>query len=303
MQHEEDEPSAGAVRHPLPVGAGQCVTVRVLLAEGARNLGEVTEARREAALLLCHVLAASDAWLVAHADDAIDAMRADAFRALVTRRAHGEPIAYLTGSRGFHAIDLHVTPDVLIPRPETELLVDLVLQRLPAGGTYRVADLGTGSGAIALALAAARPAWPITATDASPAALAVASANAQRLGLANVSFAESDWCVALGTAPFDLIVSNPPYIAAGDAHLRSGDLRFEPPQALASGADGLDAIRTIVRDAPAHLREGGWLLFEHGFDQGAAARALLSQHGYLGVFTARDVEQRERVSGGRRGVL
>ena len=274
--------------------------VRDLLDEGARALLG-GEARREAALLLRHVLGVSDSWLVAHADESIDPTHVLAFRDLAARRARGEPIAYLTGTRGFHALALQVTPDVLIPRPETELLVDCALQRIPEDTDCAVADLGTGSGAIALAIAKARPRTKVVATDVSGAALAVARANATRLALRNVDFAQGDWCAPLGDARFDFIVSNPPYIAAGDPHLREGDLRFEPAAALAAGDDGLDAIRDIVRDARAHLREGGWLMFEHGFDQGPAARELLAAHGYAEVFTERDLEGRERVSGGRCG--
>lgn len=255
-------------------------------------------ARREAALLLRHSLGVSEAWLVAHADDAVDPARAVAFRDLVARRARGEPVAYLTGTRGFHALDLHVTPDVLIPRPETELLVDQALRRVPVDGHCAVADLGTGSGAVALAIAKARPRTRVVATEASNAALEIARANAGRLDLRNVDFAQGDWCDALGDATFDLIVSNPPYIAEGDPHLREGDLRFEPRAALASGVDGLDAIRIIVRDARARLHPGGWLMFEHGFDQGPAVRGLLAAHDYAEVFTERDLEGRERVSGG-----
>ena len=273
--------------------------VRDLLAEAGGALpGD--EARRDAALLLRHALGVSEAWLVAHADDPVDPSRATAFRALIERRAHGEPVAYLTGTRGFHALALQVTPDVLIPRPETELLVDCALQRIPEDAKCMVADLGTGSGAIALALARARPRAKVVATDASDAALEVARANADRLALRNVEFAQGDWCAPLGDARFDVIVSNPPYIAEGDPHLHEGDLRFEPRGALASGSDGLDAIRIIVRDARAHLREGGWLMFEHGFDQGSAARDLLAAHGYAEIFTERDLESRERVSGGSR---
>jgi len=272
---------------------------RALLDEGTRALpGD--EARREAALLLRHVLGVSDAWLVAHADDSIDPAHAAAFRDLVARRAHGEPVAYLTGTRGFHALALRVTPDVLIPRPETELLVDCALQRIPRDAECAVVDLGTGSGAIALAIAKARPRAKLVATDASNAALEVAHVNAARLAIDNVEFCQGDWCVPLGDARFDVIVSNPPYIAEGDPHLHEGDLRFEPVAALASGADGLDAIRIIIRDARAHLHEGGWLMFEHGFDQGPAVRELLAANGYADVFTERDLEDRERVSGARR---
>lgn len=269
-----------------------------LLTEAAHALPG-GEARRESALLLQHVLAVSDAWLVAHADDHIDEARAAAYRGLVERRVHGEPIAYLTGTRGFHAIELKVTPSVLIPRPETEVLVDLALQWIPADADRAVADLGTGSGAIALAIAKLRPRARVVATDVSVAALALARENADRLGLDNVEFAQRDWCRGFGDARFDLIAANPPYVAAGDPYLHEGDLRFEPPLALSPGSDGLAALRTIVRDAHPHLREGGWLLLEHGFDQAAAVRELLSVRGYTEVFTKRDIEGRERVSGGR----
>ena len=256
-------------------------------------------ARRETALLLKHVLGVSEAWLVAHADEPVDPSRVAAFDGLIERRAAGEPVAYLTGMRGFHALELRVTPDVLIPRPETELLVELALQRIPVDADCEVADLGTGSGAIALAIAKARPRARVVATDASLAALRVARANAERLGLRNLEFAQGDWCEVLENHGFGVIVSNPPYIAEGDPYLCEGDLRFEPRDALASGADGLDAIRAIVRDARAHLHERGWLLFEHGFGQGAAVRDLLTARDYAGIFTARDLEGRERASGGR----
>jgi release factor glutamine methyltransferase len=273
-------------------------TVRALLDHGARGL-RGDEARVETGLLLAHVLGVSRAWLVAHAEDEIGDEKRAAFEALIARRAHGEPVAYLTGSRGFHTLELHVTPDVLIPRPETELLVELALQRIPRDAELRVADLGTGSGAIALSIARERPSARVLATDASEGALGIARANARALELANVEFAQGDWCAALGEAgAFDLIVSNPPYIADDDPHLREGDLRFEPRAALASGPDGLDAIRSIVRGARTRLSEGGWLLLEHGFQQGGAARELLQQSGYREVFTERDLEGRERVSGG-----
>lgn len=275
-------------------------TVRALLAAGARVLpGD--EARREAALLLGYAGGKSDAWLIAHADDEIDLADAAKFEQLVARRAAGEPVAYLVRSRGFNTLELHVTPDVLIPRADTEVLVDCALQRVPEDSPCRVADLGTGSGAIALAIAHARPKAQVLATDMSVAALQVARGNADRLGLTNVAFAEGDWCAALGDARFDVIVSNPPYIAAGDPHLAAGDLRFEPAMALASGVDGLDAIRCIVAAAPSHLLPGGWLAFEHGFEQGAVVRELLRAAGFGDVSTARDIEGRERVTGGRRG--
>lgn len=274
--------------------------VSELLAQGAAMLAPAAEARREAALLLRCVLGNGDAWLIAHADDLVAVPQVEAFLALVERRANGEPVAYLTGTRGFHSIELRVTPAVLIPRPETEVLVDLALERITVDAEARVADLGTGSGAIALAIARARPRAHILATDVSVAALSLARENAERLGLGNVEFRQCDWCRGLGGVAFDVIVSNPPYVAAGDPHLYEGDLRFEPPLALSPGGDGLAAIRTIARDARRHLRAGGWLLVEHGFEQGDAVRSLLTAHGYAEVFTARDLEDRERVSGGRR---
>lgn len=271
--------------------------VRQLLAAAAARLGD----RAEAGILLAHALGKPRSWLVAHADDVPDAAGAEAFAALVERRAAGEPVAYLTGHRGFWTLELEVTPATLIPRPETELLVELALARLPRDGVPRVADLGTGSGAIALALARECPHARVLATDASAAALAVARRNAETNRIRNVAFVQGDWFGALAGEHLDLIVSNPPYIAAGDPHLAQGDLRFEPSSALASGSDGLDDIRRIVDGARTHLVAGGWLLFEHGWDQGAAARGLLEAAGYGGVFTAQDLEQRDRVSGGRIG--
>jgi release factor glutamine methyltransferase len=261
--------------------------VRGLLATATRQLGE----RVDAELLLLHVLGKPRSWLFAHAGDVLEMDVQTAYAALVERRAAGEPVAYLTGRQGFWSLELEVTPATLIPRPETERLVELALARLPSDAACRVADLGTGSGAIALAIASERPQAHVIATDASDAA---------RLGLDNVSFARGDWLLPLAGARFDLIVSNPPYIEAADSHLGQGDLRFEPAGALASGLDGLDDIRRIVSDAYAHLEPGGWLLFEHGWNQGVAVRTLLLDAGYAEVFTAQDLERRDRVSGGRR---
>jgi release factor glutamine methyltransferase len=255
--------------------------------------------RADAEALLLHALGRDRAWLFAHGRDPVVAATAQAFDALVARRAAGEPVAYLTGRRGFWTLDLAVTPATLIPRPETELLVELALERVDAGPGRRIADLGTGSGAIALALASERPQARVVATDLSPAALEVARANARAHGLGHVDFRQGAWWAPLSGERFDLVASNPPYIAADDPHLAQGDLRFEPPTALAAGADGLADIRLIVADAPAHLLPGGWLLFEHGWDQGAAVAALLAERGFTAVATVQDLEVRDRVTLGR----
>lgn len=273
--------------------------VRHLLASAAARLpGE--EARSEAELLLGHVLGRTRAWLFAWPEHEPTPAQRARFGELVEARRGGEPVAYLLGRRAFWSLDLAVTPAVLIPRAETELLVELALARIPGEAAGSAADLGTGSGAIALALAHERPRVQVVATDASAQALAVAQGNATRLGLANVAFAQGDWCSALGTARFDVIVSNPPYIEDADPHLARGDLRREPRGALASGADGLDAIRRIVAATPDHLTAGGWLLLEHGWNQGAAVRGLLRGRGFIEVDSARDLGARERVSLGRR---
>jgi release factor glutamine methyltransferase len=277
------------------------VNVRDLLATAARRIGG-DDGRLDAELLLAHALGTSRARLYAWPEHEPDAAQHAAFERLVDARVRGEPIAYLTGRREFWSIDLAVTPDVLIPRHETELLVELALARIARDRECRVADLGTGSGAIALAIARERPLARVTATDASAAALDVARANAKRLGIGNVAFAAGDWFAALGDARFDVVVSNPPYIASSDAHLGEGDLRFEPRSALASGADGLDAICRIVADAPAHLAAGGALLMEHGFDQSMRVRALLDAAGFEDIASIRDNGGHERVTlGTKRG--
>ncbi|MCE7031067.1 peptide chain release factor N(5)-glutamine methyltransferase [Lysobacter sp. GX 14042] len=254
----------------------------------------------EAELLLMHVLGRGHAWLYAHGDAPLAAADAERFDELVARREAGEPVAYLTGRRGFWSLELQVGPATLIPRAETERLVELALERLPPDTGCRVADLGTGSGAVALAIASERPRARVVATDASSAALEVARANAGALGLANVEFRHGDWFAPLAGERFHLVASNPPYIAEGDPHLARGDLRHEPPRALASGPDGLDDIRAITAVAAAHLEPDGWLLLEHGHDQGGPVAALLQEAGFCAVATLADLEGRARVSLGRR---
>lgn len=277
-------------------------TVAELLAQAlvqAQAPGQRALDGADAEVLLADAIGQGRSWLFAHAHDTVPSAAIERFESMWQRRLAGEPVAYLTGRRGFWTLDLEVGPATLIPRPETEVLVELALARVPAGQPARIADLGTGSGAIALAIARERPHAQLIATDASEAALDVARRNASTHRIANVEFRGGDWFGPLQGECFALIASNPPYIADGDPHLGEGDLRFEPDSALSSGADGLDAIRAIVADAGAHLDAGGWLLLEHGWDQGDAVRGLLVEAGFLEVETARDLEGRERVSLGR----
>ncbi len=253
----------------------------------------------DAQVLLAHVVGRERSWLVAHRDDALTRAEADAFAALVARRRAGEPVAYLVGQREFWGLMLTVTPAVLVPRPETETLVELVLDRLPDDRPVRVLDLGTGSGAIALAIASERSRAEVVAVDVSTAALAVARGNADALGLRHVTFRESDWYADVGAAPFDVIVSNPPYVAAGDPHLAQDDLRHEPRGALVAGVDGLGALRTIVAGAPARLVPGGALVVEHGYDQAEAVQGLLRAAGFDNVVGRRDLAGIVRVAAGR----
>jgi release factor glutamine methyltransferase len=269
-----------------------------LLRDAAAQLS-MPEGRYEVERLLMHVLERDRAWLFAHASDLVSPGVQAAFSALLRRRIAGEPVAYLTGTRNFWTLELKVTPDTLIPRPETELLVELALERLPETTPCRVADLGTGSGAIALAIASERPNARVIGTDASTPALMIASDNARANDVHNVEFRHGSWFVPLAGERFQMVVSNPPYIAEGDPHLRQGDLRFEPAGALSSGIDGLDAVREIAAEAPRYLLAGGWLLIEHGWEQGDAIRKLLAQTGFGEISTARDLEGRDRVTLGR----
>lgn len=254
--------------------------------------------RQEAELLLRSVLDCERSHLIAHPEWAIDLSKARSAQDRFGRRRAGEPIAYITGRSEFYGIPLRVTPDVLIPRPETELLVELALERVAAVSSARVLELGTGSGAIATALACERPDVSVVATDVSEAALAVARRNAHDHGTA-IEFVTSDWFEALGPERFDLIVSNPPYVAAGDAHLDSGDVRFEPRVALVGGEDGLACIRKIAACAQGRLRAGGWLLLEHGYDQGGRCVELLRTFDYSDVEDFDDLSGIPRVCAGR----
>lgn len=255
--------------------------------------------RIEARVLLREVLRQPDVWLLAHDDELLTAEQAQQYVALVVRRVAGEPVAYITGRREFYGREFVVSPSVLIPRPETELLVELALQRLPAGAPARVLDLGAGSGCIGITIAAERPQAQVTLVDASEAALEIVRANAAQWAAANTRLLHSDWYSAIADERYDLIVSNPPYVAEGDAHLQQGDLRFEPRTALASGVDGLNDLQRIIAQAPQHLRAGGWLLLEHGFDQAVACAWLLEAAGFQDHFNAHDLAGVPRVSGGR----
>jgi release factor glutamine methyltransferase len=314
-------------------------TTLSLAATQLKTQGIETEtAKLEAQLLLQHVLNVNRAWLISHQNDPLESNIHAAYRALINRRLNGEPIAYILGVREFYGLNLKVAPATLIPRPDTETLVEAALAKIPQNVTFsepsfprrresnlnlnqelnlnqkmdsrlrgndeiKVLDLGTGSGAIALAIAKHRPQACVLALDASQAALDVAIENAQSLKISNVDFVLSDWFSALGeqnnTQKFDLIVSNPPYIEANDAHLSQGDLRFEPISALASGQDGLDDIRRIIRQAPQYLYLHGWLLLEHGYNQAELVAALFKQAGFNEISHARDLAGINRVTLGR----
>ena len=269
------------------------------LAQALRDAAARGVARLDAQLLLLHVLQrppGDRAWLIAHDDDVLADDTATRFAALAARRAAGEPLAYLVGSKEFFGLPLQVDARVLVPRPDTETLVEWALELLRGRTAPRVIDLGTGSGAIALAIQQARPDAQVEAVDRSAAALEVARANAQRLGLP-VQFRQADWLDG-AEGRYDLVVSNPPYVAAGDPHLP--DLRHEPLSALVAGADGLDDIRRIAAAAPAHLAPGGWLLLEHGWDQAEAVRGLLAAAGLADCTSRADLAGIARCSGGRR---
>ena len=270
-------------------------SVRELLADAALP-GD--SGRLEAEVLLCHCLDKPRSYLYSHPEHNVAAELSAAYQRLLAERRAGIPVAYLTGRREFWSLGLAVNEHTLVPRPDTETLVQWALE-LDLPGEAAVADWGTGSGAIALALANERPSWRITASDASARALDVADLNRRRLNLP-VDLVQSNWGDGFASDSFDLVVSNPPYIADGDPHLSQGDLRFEPHGALVAGRDGLDAIRCILVDAARVLRAGGWLLLEHGHDQAETVRALLATAGFVDVSSRRDLAGIERASGGRR---
>lgn len=271
----------------------QQITILEALRQAGHDIDEI-----DARILLQYVLSVSHAHLLAHPEQELAQDQVLSFRTLTIRRAHGEPVAYLTGKREFYSLDFSVTPAVLIPRPETELLVDLAFARIPLDLPCKVLDLGTGSGAIALTIAKHRPLADVIAVDFSADALMVAGKNAEQLNVSNVRIMEADWFEGLAGEKFDLIVSNPPYVAYGDPHLVEGDLRFEPGIALTAGDEGLDCIRSIIASAPAHLAAGGALLLEHGYDQAETCRQLLDEAGFGGVFSHPDLAGIMRVSGG-----
>jgi release factor glutamine methyltransferase len=272
------------------------------LQDAQKHLLRVSDTPRlEAEILLAHVLQKPRSYLYTWPEIRLTTSQGQHFETLLTRRCHGEPIAYITGVREFWSLELIITPATLIPRPETERLVELALEQVPLDSPTLVADLGTGSGAIALAIAQERPRVRIVATDNDPAALTVAEGNARRLNV-SLELRRGNWCEALDNERFAVIVSNPPYLAGTDPHLQQGDLSFEPPSALIAGADGLDAIRTIIEQALAYLRPSGWLFLEHGYDQAADVSALLRRAGYTSVTIHRDEAGWERVACGQKPV-
>lgn len=275
--------------------------VRQLIDEGAARLRRVAEdPRREAELLLGAALGRDRAWLYGHAEERVlDCDATDRYESHITRRALGEPVAYILGEREFWSLTLAITRDVLVPRPETELVVERVLARLPAGSHGRVLDLATGSGAIALAVAHERPACTVLGTDRSEAAVALAVANARRLGLVNASFRAGSWYAPVAGERFDAIACNPPYVAADDPALDWQVRRHEPPQALYAGPTGLEALEAVIGRAAAHLVPGGWLVLEHGTAQGPAVRALLGETGYEEVTSYADPAGHDRCTEAR----
>lgn len=274
-------------------------TVQQLLETRSRLQAVSDSPALDVELLLCHCLQKGRSYLRAWPEAPVEPQVEECFLALLERRVSGEPVAYLTGECGFWSLLLYTDSSTLIPRPDTELLVEESLRLLGDRSRAAALDLGTGTGAVALALASERPGWQLLACDLQPQAVQLAERNRQRLGLGNVQVVASDWLRQIPPQRFDLIVSNPPYIDPADPHLEQGDVRFEPRSALVAAASGFADIEQIIAAAPAFLGDGGWLLFEHGYNQGEGARRRLQEAGYREVFTSRDLAGHERVSGGR----
>jgi len=264
---------------------------------------EASDAKFEAQLLLQNTLNVNRAWLLAHELDMLPSKAIADFEALLTRRLLGEPVAYILGYREFYGLNLTVTPDTLIPRPDTETLVEAALEKAPADTSCSILDLGTGTGAVALAIAKHRPQAQVMAIDASKAALRIAEHNAKQLGLAHVRFTLSHWFSAVESDRFNLIVSNPPYIEQHDPHLSQGDLRFEPISALASGTDGLDDIREIIAHSLIHLLPQGWLMLEHGYNQAELVADLMAENGLIEIKTIQDLGGNDRVTIGKNPLI
>jgi release factor glutamine methyltransferase len=296
-------------------------SIRAVLLQAQAQLNDAPlldaiDARYESQLLLQHALKVNRAWLIAHENDDVAIDIQHEFNTLIQRRIGGEPIAYILGNREFYGLNLTVTPATLIPRPDTETLVEAALAKIPAYETdntldsdlcrndeLSILDLGTGSGAIALAIAKHRPHSDVVGVDASPSTLEVAKKNASALQIRNVQFLSSNWFSALEGERFNVIVSNPPYIEEADIHLKQGDLRFEPLSALASGADGLDDIRRIIDDCLIHLKPQGWLMFEHGYNQAESVRELMAQAGLVNIETFHDLGGNDRVTIGKNPLI
>jgi release factor glutamine methyltransferase len=279
-------------------------TVAALLADATQRIAaalalEIREARLEARVLLAHALKVDHAWLIGHDRDTLGQEQQIMIADLIARRSGGEPVAYILGEREFYGRMFKVTPDVLIPRPETELLIEAALERLPKDRSARILDLGTGSGCIAISMALERPDCEVWAVDKSPAALTIARHNALALG-ANVHWHQGHWFEGLEDIRFDMLVSNPPYIADSDPHLSRGDVRFEPRTALVSGREGLADIEFLIASASEKLTEDGWLLIEHGYDQGEACQLMNIRRSYRNIVTVFDLAGHPRVTGGRR---
>jgi len=273
------------------------VTIASVLQQAVSRLEAVSDSPRlDAELLLCQVLGRERSYLFTWPEQALDETQRDAFEALLVRREKGEPIAHILGRREFWSLELAVSADTLIPRPETELLVEAALARIPEDAAWRIADLGTGSGAIALAIASERPRCQVVAVERSAAALAVARENARRHGITNVEFVAGNWFEPLAGQQFQMIVSNPPYIPQSDPHLQQGDVRFEPLTALVSGDDGLDDIRHLITVSKKYLLSPGWLLLEHGHDQGSRVITLLSKENFQHIENLTDLVGNERVA-------